>query len=141
MKELLFLLGLFIILASGDCFQNMSEPSMGERTSRSVTESNRIPDHFVRRFRPSHYRPSKQKNRSKWRQQRFAKAGLEAHNKKRRTSPHYGSKLVLDAKLCRVAQRYAEKLARRNSGLQPSRIRGLGENLHHHKYFHQVNLE
>ena len=133
MKELHFLLGLFLLLSIGDCFQNMSAPYNAGRTSRSVTKSIGIPSHVLRRFRPSYYRPNKQKSNYKLKRQNFAKAALEAHNNKRRTSPHYGSKLVLDAKLCRGAQRYAEKLAKRNSGLQPSRIRGLGENLHHHK--------
>merc|ERR1719319_2190151 len=50
----------------------------------------------------------------------FGAAGIEAHNKRRRTSPHYGTSLTLDANLCRDAQNYADILARRNSGLQHS---------------------
>ena len=140
MKAVHFIVALLPILVNGDCFQNTSAPCTGGRTIRSVPESNGILDRVLQRFKPIFYRPFKQSFSSKWRQQKFAKAALEAHNKKRRTSPHYGSKLVLDAKLCRGAQRYAQKLAKRNSGLQPSRIRGLGENLHHHKGFRQVLL-
>jgi len=141
MKELQLLLGLFLILKSGACFQNTSLPCTGERSIRSAPRYYGIPDQVLRRYRPSYYRPNKQRNNSKRKQEKFAQDGLEAHNKKRRTSPHYGTKLVLDDKLCRGAQRYAEKLARRNSGLQPSRARGIGENLHHYKSYGQVSAD
>merc|ERR1719319_1504468 len=59
----------------------------------------------------------------------FAEAGLKAHNTRRLTSPHYGTLLVLDDKLCKDAQSYADLLAKRDSGLQHARGTGQGENL------------
>merc|ERR1719509_610267 len=74
-------------------------------------------------------KPTKNTDTTKPNKRQFAKAGLEAHNKRRMTSPHYGTKLILDDKLCREAQSYANKLARRDGGLQHARGTGQGENL------------
>ena len=62
----------------------------------------------------------------------FLQEGLELHNEKRKTSPHYGTELVLDEELCKGAQKYANLLAQRNAGLQHfgGLSIDLGENLY-----------
>jgi len=87
-------------------------------------------------------RPSVQPTQSGYSQ--FAQEGLESHNSRRMTSPHYGTLLELDEKLCQGAQAYADTLAKRDSGLQHSKRssrRGQGENLAYQMGMGKVKAE
>merc|ERR1719416_260255 len=132
MRQFHLSFGLFLVLTTVNCSQNKRNPDddrgfalRNESSRRSTSHfiipgSNGLPHSWNSIDQPELYKPTTRQ---------FAQEALAAHNKYRKTSPHYGTKLVLDGKLCRDAQRYADKLARRGGGVQHARGTGQGENL------------